>query len=210
MKKKSTLLAVSLFGTVVLVVGLILFWPKSIRWHANRVLDCIESEDAPCLISYMREEELLALGVDSGSVQRLLNEYVFEKTTSYATDTRMVTLTNEEQLDAQIAAKFSDGSEQVFAFTIAETSDGVKSPYLLLTFLLPVAQADYYRKISDQHSHNQALTWVRWCETTGPILEEKYGLKGIYRHDSEGVLTWDEWASHYRARLPAGLESATR
>lgn len=194
---------------VVIATIAVLKAPKSLEWHAHRVLDCVAAKNSGCIAGYARESELKALGIDRATFAKMLREeFLPEITGSEPPSRARLNELDAGQLYVQEMLTMRDGSKVSLVVTVAKTEEGIKFPYAVAAFSSVSMMSKYYEDKYRVRGVNKLIVLAKGSTHDGPALKERYGLAGALRNDAEGVITWDQYADMFISRLPEDVKRA--
>ncbi len=200
-RKQILLLALPLL--VVVAVTVWLKWPKTLEWHAHRLFDCIEANDAQCVAGYVREGDLKPIGMGRAEFARFFSNEVYPSFSKFDSAKRArSTEVNKASMGFEEPGTMSNGSEGGIGFTMADTDEGIKAPNLPMSFLAVLVSYRSYRTLTTNNLTNFSAAYVDFSRKHGPELEKNYGLKGFLFDRREGLVTWQEKAHYSAAKLP--------
>ncbi len=200
---KKWTLPVALSAVILTCLGVWLYWKtRSVEWHAHHILDCIEQKNADCVSGYARDHELSALGISRSKFNEILQKELFANIVGYESASRTrITNGGADYQDVNELLHMNEGTSIGVEIKVAETDDGIKSPYIVAQVLGP-KMYDRYRTMEIKNTSLRILAMkLAWAEAEGPRLEEQYGLKGVYKSDQEGLITWSEYVSRARSKF---------
>ncbi len=174
-------------------------FPATLEMQARTVLDCEMEANAPCIQSYLLNDEAKGYSISDGMLSRLLSDYVNPaySDVSGARSEDMQPLRDQGEFTAIYMWNSANGNEpKRRSVTLAATPEGAKCPGLVREMITEVLFAKYRRKDDD----GIYTTLIRGIHNDAARLTS-LGVMGFYDDTSKRVLAWDQLAKNWQTKL---------
>jgi hypothetical protein len=167
---------------------------------ADRLEACIVAQDAACVYRYTGLEERQAYGLTESMVEALLKNYVHSGP-GWAEVRRVASGDDPEGRESSRSIRVlgADGKVRPLDIHVVRTAEGSSAP-TLITSLIVVTML--WRHAPDETYYkggSKLAVWAKAIREDAAILKHA-GFEGIYRWDTQEMVSWDVYQRHMEAR----------
>jgi hypothetical protein len=191
----------SAIGIAVIVGGIL--WLRSgdpLEAAAIRLIGCIESKNAGCVLEYFDSGDRSIYNLDRQKVDLLLTEYERGVVPGNGGISMAKQASGTIVFAQRPVMSRSTNKPHHLSVVISETEEGIRAPQLVTTLLLMLSAAD--APIRDQQSPalSKLEGWALYAKNKGTMWADA-GIPGIVRDPSEGMIPWSDWEKSCLERL---------
>jgi len=197
MRKSKRTIALLLILGLGLLAAVILYWPRTMSLEATgeSATRAIQERDGATIFALLTSEEKAAYNLTLRTVQNFLDQYAASRIPFGAIRETEFHEINPGQGLFTTRMTGANGKDIALGVVVTEYRGRTACVSLILSVLMASWEGYQVGALPGNKSIAKLKLWLEAARRDQALLQS-LGIHGVYRNETEGLLTWDKWKEH--------------